>query len=66
MKLIFDQWSTEARLAEMRRELATMQYKVSMGEEKVRLISLEHEAKTQRMVLESLDKGWKTWSAQVA
>ena len=46
------------------RELASMQYRASMGEEKVRLILLAHKAKMQQMVLKSLDKGWNTWSTQ--
>ena len=41
-KLMSDQGLVNARLVEMRKELATMQYKVSMGEEKERLILRAH------------------------
>ena len=34
-KLLFDQGSTNVLLTEMWKELTTMQYKVSMGKEKV-------------------------------
>ena len=37
-KFMFDKGSVEAHLAQMRKELATMQYQVSMGEEKVNQI----------------------------
>ena len=43
-----------------------MRYKVGMGEEKVCIILSAHKARTQRRVIESLEKGWKTWSAHVA
>ena len=62
-KLQFDQGSTKIRLAEMCKELATMQYRVSMGEGKVCLILSSHKSETRQMVIESLDKGRKTWSA---
>ena len=41
-----------------------MKYRVSMGEEKVCLILSMHKAKTRLIVVDFLDKGWKTWSAQ--
>ena len=64
-KLQFDQGSAEAQIADMWKELAIMQYKLSMGEEKVCLILSMHKAKTRLLVVDFLDKGWKTWSAQV-
>ena len=41
-----------------------MQYRLSMGGEKVCLILSRHKANTRQMVAESLDNGWKTRSAQ--
>ena len=56
VKLMFDQGSAEAPLPKIRKELATMQYKVSMGEEKVCLLLSSHKAQTQRIVINSLEK----------
>ena len=65
-KLMFDKGSVEVRLAQMRKELATMQYQVSMGKEKVNQILRAHKHRTWELVAKSLDKGWQTWSAQAA
>ena len=65
-KLQFDLGSAELQIAEMRKELATMQYRLNMGEEKVHLILSRHKDKMRKMVAETLDNGWRTWSAQAA
>ena len=57
-KLMSDQGLVNARLVEMRKELATMQYPVSMGEDKVQQILMAHKHRNQQLVVESLAKGW--------
>ena len=54
--LINDLWKT----------LATKQFRASISQEKVRAILKRHIINTLKMVKESMDKGWKTWSAQAA
>ena len=39
---------------------------MTMGEDKIRAILRRNKLNTLKMVLESMDKGWKTWSAQAA
>ena len=63
-KLMAEQESADARIMDMRKELAMMQYKVSMGEEKVRRILLVHKEKMLKLVVDIVNKDWKTWSAQ--
>ena len=63
-KLMQEQGSADARIAEMHKELATMQYHVSMNEDKVRPVLKTHKLKTLKLVVNTLDKGWKTWSVQ--
>ena len=57
VKLMFDIGSANPHLAEMRKELAAMQYKVSMGEEKVNQILRAHKCPMRELVIDSLDKG---------
>mgnify|MGYP006970539287 CR=1 FL=1 len=56
-KIMFGQGLKEARLGKMLKELAMMQYKVTMGKEKVCIILSAHKAHTERMVIDSLEKG---------
>ena len=51
------QGSVDAQIADMQKELATMQYKVSMGEEKVPRILQVHKKKMLKLVADTLDKG---------
>ena len=51
---------------DLRRELATTQYIASMVTQEVRVILKAHEKKALQMVNESLEKGWRTWSAQAS
>ena len=39
---------------------------MTMGEDKIRAILRRHKLNTLKMVSESMEKGWKTWSAQAA
>ena len=39
---------------------------MTMGEDKIRAILRRHKLNTLKMVSKSMDKGWKTWSAQAA
>ena len=39
---------------------------MTMGEDKIRAIPRRHKLHTLKMVSESMEKGWKTWSAQAA
>ena len=57
MKFMFDKGSVEAHLAQMRKELATMQYQVSMGKEKVNQILRGHKRRMRELIAKSLGKG---------
>ena len=46
-KIMFGQGLKEARLGKMLKELAMMQYKVTMGKEKVCIILSAHKAHTE-------------------
>ena len=61
-------WSLRqnSQLTDLRKQLAEAQYKVSMGEEKINAILKRHRINTLKQVSNSLDKGWKTWSAHAA
>ena len=37
-----------------------------MGEDKIRAILRRHKVNMLKMLMESMEKGWKTWSAQAA
>ena len=65
-KLQFDQESAENRRQELEREILILKYKHTMGEEKVCLILTQHKQQMHQMVIDSLDKGWKTWLTQAA
>ena len=58
--------ATKAQVTNFRKALAEAQFRMSMGEEKIRTILKRHKLNTLKMVTESMDKGWKTWSAQAA
>ena len=60
------QETTKHVISDLRRELATTQYTTSMGTEKVWVILKAHKRKALQMVNESLEKGWRTWSAQAS
>ena len=58
--------STKAQLTDLPKQPAEAQYNVSMGEEKINAILKRHRINTLKQVSNSLDKGWKTWSAHAA
>ena len=61
-----EQGSTDAQLAEIHKELVAMQSQVSLDKDKVRQILKAHKLKTLKLVTNTLDNGWKTWSTQAA
>ena len=63
-KLEFDLGSAKNHRRELEREIETLKYKNTMGEDKVHAILTRHKEQMRQMVFESLDKGWKTWSTQ--
>ena len=63
-KLMQAEGGTNVPITDLRKQLATTQYNASMGEEKIRAILNRHKLNTLKLVSDSLDKGWKTWSAQ--
>ena len=65
-KLMSEKGSTEARISERHRELTVAQYRATLGKEKVCDILKAHKLKSQQLVTDTLDKGWKAWSAQAA
>ena len=65
-KLMQAEGDTNATITDLRRPLAETQFEASMTKEKVQAIIRRHRLNTLKMVNESLEKGWKTWSAQVA
>ena len=65
-KLQFDKASTENRLDDLKQEMATLKYKLNMGEQKVQFKLSRHKEKMRQMIIDLLDKGWKTWSIQAA
>ena len=55
-----------AVITDLRRRLATAQFDVSMTKDKVQAIVWRHRINTLKLIDESLEKGWKLWSAQAA
>ena len=48
------------QITNLRKTLAEAQFRMSMGEEKIRAILKRHKLNTLKMVTESMNKGWKT------
>ena len=65
-KLMQAEGGTNVPITDLRKQLATTKYNASMGEEKIRAILNRDKLNTLKLVSNSLDWGWKTWSAQVA
>ena len=62
--LQFEQDSAVARQGELKNEIRALEYRLSMGEQKVRAILGRHKTKMHQKITESLKNGWKTWSTQ--
>ena len=56
--------SATAQITNLRKQLAEAQYRASMDEEKIKAILKRHRINTLKLVSDSLDKGWQTWSKQ--
>ena len=65
-KLMQAEGATKAQVTDLRQALADAQFRMTMGEDKIRAILRRHKINTLKMVTESMEKGWKTWSAQAA
>ena len=65
-KLMQAEGATKAQITDLRQALAEAQFRMTMGEDKIRAILRRHKLNTLKMVSESMEKGWKTWSAQAA
>ena len=65
-KLIQAEGGSQAIISDLRKQLGTAQFDASMTKEKVHAIVRRHRSNTIKMIEESLDKGWKLWSAQAA
>ena len=55
--------ANNAVITDLQKRLATAQFDVSMTQEKVQAVIWRHRLNTLQLVDESLEKGWKTWSA---
>ena len=58
--------ATKAQITDLRQALAEAQFWITMGEDKIPAILRRHKLNTLKMVSESMEKGWKTLSAQAA
>ena len=56
--------ATKAQITDLRQALAKAQFRMTMGEDKIRAILRCHKLNTPKMVTKSMDKGWKTLLAQ--
>ena len=65
-KLMQAEGHTNAVIIDLRRTLATTQFEARMTQDKVQTIIRRHRLNTLKLVNESLEKGWQTWSAQAA
>ena len=65
-KLMQAEGATKTQVTDLRQALADAQFRMTMGEDKMRAILRCHKINMLKMVTESVDKGWKTWSAQAA
>ena len=63
-KLMQAEGDTNAIIIDLRRTLATAQSEASMTQDRVQAIIRRHQLNTLKLVSESLEKGWQTWSAQ--
>ena len=63
-RLMQAEGATKAQITDLWQALAKAQFRMTMGEDKIRAILKHHKLNTLKMVTESMDKGWKTWSAQ--
>ena len=58
--------SVEAREDKMHDDISALQYRVSMGEEKIQAILDRHKKKMHQKIIKSLEEGWRTWPTQAA
>ena len=65
-KLMQAEGATNVVITDLRKRLAAAQFDVSITQVKVHAIITRHRLNTLKPVDESLQKGWKTWSAQAA
>ena len=63
-KLLQTEAENNAQINDLRKILAAEQFRASINVVKVRAILKRHKLSTLKMVNESKDKGWETWSAQ--
>ena len=65
-KLMQAEGATKAQVTDLMQALVDAQFKMTMGEDKIRAILRHQKINTLKMVTKSMEKGWKTWSAQAA
>ena len=65
-KLMQAEGHTNAVIIDLRKTLATTQFEARMTQDRVQAIIRRHRINTLKLVNESLEKGWQTWSAQAA
>ena len=65
-KLLQTKAENNALINYLRKTLAVERFRASISQEMVRAILKCHKLNTLKMVNESMNKGWKTWSAQAA
>ena len=63
-RLMQAEGETKAQITDLRQALADAQFRMTMGEDKIRAILRRHKINTFKMVTKSMEKGWKTLSAQ--
>ena len=59
-KLMQAEGATKAQITDLRQALAEAQFRMTMGEDKIRAILRRHKLNTLKMVSEFMEKGWKT------
>ena len=65
-KLMQAEGEHRATVSDLRKELQAAQFDASITKDKVQAIVGRHRSQTKKMIDESLEKGWKLWSAQAA
>ena len=65
-KLMQAEGEHRATVSDLRKDLQAAQFDASITKDKVQAIVGRHRTQTKRMIDESLEKGWKLWSAQAA
>ena len=65
-KLMQAEGAIKAQITDLRQTLADAQFRITIGEDQIRAILRRQKINTLKMVTESMEKGWKTWSAQAA